>query len=241
MGRDERRLAIGLLCGIALALALVIGRHVQPPGTLAQWSRSLASQYWPHIWHFLHSVAAWLISWHWGTLATLAVAVTAIIVSIVSLRRNAAQFQQQRLDARDDKLRTEIANLTAAVNEIRHKIFIAVERSTELTRSIIGEVDPNVRRLRYRTGVNAILGQEVSGTYLRINAHAVTIMMTTNDDAITQPVVQIIEAARAQQSALEAMLAQPGQAAPRPAENYAKFEGNQRRWRQPGESFDLWP
>jgi 4-amino-4-deoxy-L-arabinose transferase-like glycosyltransferase len=57
VGRDDRRLAIGLLCGLvlAIALALVIGRHVQPPGTLTHWSRSLAGQYWPHIWHFLRA------------------------------------------------------------------------------------------------------------------------------------------------------------------------------------------
>jgi hypothetical protein len=219
VARDDKRWLVGLLCGLTLYLAasLLLG---QRGGSLAVWSHYLASQYWPHIRQFLHSVAAKLISWHWGTLATVAVAATAIIVSIVTLRRNAAQFEQQRRDARDDKLRTEIANLTAAMNEIRHKIFIAVERSTELTRSITGEADPNVRRLRYTTGINAVLGQEVSGTYLRINSHAVTIIMTTSDDAITHPVVRIIEAARKQQSALETMLAQPGQAAPRLAQEF---------------------
>jgi hypothetical protein len=213
--RDDQRWCLALLYGLTvyLAGALVIG------GPLARWSRSSASQYWPHIWHFLHSA-------HWGTLATIAVAATAIIVSIVSLRRNTAQFEQQRRDARDDKLRTEIANLTAATNEIRHTIFMAVERSTELTRSISDEADPNARRARYRASINAVVGQAVSGTYLRINAHAVSIIMTTNDEAITHPVVRIIEAARTQQSLVETMLTQPGEPAPRPA---GEFTGEIRR------------
>jgi uncharacterized membrane protein (DUF485 family) len=51
-----------------------------------------------------HWVAGRFNGWHlterWGTFATVSVAVIAIIVSIVSLRRNAAQFEQQRLVCR---------------------------------------------------------------------------------------------------------------------------------------------
>ena len=56
--------------------------------------------------------------------------------------------------------------------------------------------------------------------YLRINAHAVTIMMLTTDDAICEPVTEIIDAARQQQQAFETMLAQPGQAEPRDANEF---------------------
>lgn len=199
MGRDDRRLAIGVLCGIALALAvaLVIGRHVQPPGTLAQWSRSLASQYWPHMWHFLHSVARWLISWHWGALTTATLAVTAIIVSIVTLRRNTAQFRQQRLDARDDKLRTEIANLSAALTQRIVQLNMLVSRTGELTQSLkeAGVLDEDELRLRYVWGGKIIFAQEVSGLYTQIDSHATTITMLTADPAITELVDRISTAA----------------------------------------------
>ncbi len=68
------------------------------------------------------------LSINWGNIATVAVATTAIIVSarfnVLTLRRSGAQFHQQRIDARDDKLRTEIADLCAAVSERRHQLNI---------------------------------------------------------------------------------------------------------------------
>jgi hypothetical protein len=45
------------LCGItiAVAIALLIGLHVEPKGSLARWSQSLSCSAWPHIWHWLRS------------------------------------------------------------------------------------------------------------------------------------------------------------------------------------------
>jgi uncharacterized protein YoxC len=54
VGRSDRRLLVGALCGISLTLAaaLVLG---QPRGSLAVWSRELARGYWPDLWHLLRS------------------------------------------------------------------------------------------------------------------------------------------------------------------------------------------
>ena len=48
---------IGAPCAIAIALAavLLIGLHIEPKGSLAQWSQSLAHSVWPHVWHCLRS------------------------------------------------------------------------------------------------------------------------------------------------------------------------------------------
>jgi hypothetical protein len=53
VGRDDRRLIVGALCGISatLATALLLG---QPHGSLAVWSAELgAHHYWPHLRHLL--------------------------------------------------------------------------------------------------------------------------------------------------------------------------------------------
>ena len=96
MGRSDRRLAIGAVCGIALTLAatLLIGLHIEPKGSLAQWSQSLAHSIWPLVWHWLRSPGrkgwaiivqligavvtlfglwtAWLRATHGETIATMA-------------------------------------------------------------------------------------------------------------------------------------------------------------------------
>lgn len=55
MGRSDKRLAIGAACGIGFALAAshLIGLHVEPKGSLAQWSQSLADS----VWHWLRSLS----------------------------------------------------------------------------------------------------------------------------------------------------------------------------------------
>ena len=96
MKRFDKRLAIGAMYGIiiAWAIALVIGLHVEPRGSLAEWSQSLARSVWPHISHWLRSPGrkgwatvvelvgavvtfagvwtAWLRAKHGETIATLA-------------------------------------------------------------------------------------------------------------------------------------------------------------------------
>jgi hypothetical protein len=122
---------------------------------------------------------------------------TAIIVSIVTLRRNTAQFRQQRLDARDDKLRAEIANLSAALTQRGDQLDIVVARSRELVDSITTDATSAEEiKGRYVWGNKAILAQEVSELYTRIGTHATTITMLTGDQVITDLVDRITEAAR---------------------------------------------
>lgn len=61
------------------------------------------------------------LSIDWGNVATVMVAIAAIIVSsrfnVLTLRRNASQFDQQRRDQVTDKLRVEIAEYVNALYE----------------------------------------------------------------------------------------------------------------------------
>ena len=54
---DDKGWAIGAPCAIAMVLAavLLIGLHIEPKGSLAQWSQSLGHSVWPHVWHWLRS------------------------------------------------------------------------------------------------------------------------------------------------------------------------------------------
>jgi hypothetical protein len=93
-----------------------------------------------------HSAGEWLISWHWGSVLTVLVAIGAIGVSAWANRRtlrqsadinsktlqqSADQFRRQRLDEREDKLRTEIAQIRPKRGD-----------SEGLSRSLLSMKDP---------------------------------------------------------------------------------------------------
>jgi hypothetical protein len=55
VGREDKRLVVGTLCGVALTLAVdfLLARHLEPNEGLSLWSKELAHSYWPHLWHLL--------------------------------------------------------------------------------------------------------------------------------------------------------------------------------------------
>jgi hypothetical protein len=69
----------------------------------------------------IHAYTGWHYTLGWGNLFTVIVASIAIIasvtVSVITLRRNASQFEQGRIDARNDKLRAEVIDLISALSQ----------------------------------------------------------------------------------------------------------------------------
>jgi hypothetical protein len=69
----------------------------------------------------IDAFAEWHYTEGWGNLFTVTVAsiaiITSVVVSAITLRRNAWQFEQSRLYARNDKLRAEIAAFSNALGE----------------------------------------------------------------------------------------------------------------------------
>ena len=68
-----------------------------------------------------NAVVGWQYVGEWTSLAAVAVALIAVVVSVwfstKTLRRAINQFEQRRVDARTDKLRSEIIDLITALSE----------------------------------------------------------------------------------------------------------------------------
>jgi hypothetical protein len=162
----------------------------------------------------------WLISWHWGSIAPVVVALVALAVSAWfnrrtlrqaadlnqrTLRQSADQFATQRLDAREDKLRAEIASLSAALTQRSAQLDILVSRAVELRKSL-DELDEIEQKRRYYLSAKVIFAESVSGLYTTIFSHATTIKMLTNDEAITKLVDRITKACNEESEHYERLL-----------------------------------
>lgn len=79
--------------------------------------------------------AEWQYTPGWRNLFTVTVASIAIIASVVvrviTLSRNARQFEQTRLDARNDKLKAEIAALQTVLDERSSRQAVFTKRLTD--------------------------------------------------------------------------------------------------------------
>jgi hypothetical protein len=153
------------------------------------------------------------LSINWGNIATVTVAIVAIIVSarfnVPTLRRSAAQFQHQRRDARDDKLRAEVAALLVALGErgTQHNNaftrLVAFVNALDLENLSDDELQEPARIAR------TIAYEEMADVYRRISMHGMTIHMLTNDRAITGPIEGIQAALVAEQAAYTKALSVP--------------------------------
>lgn len=140
------------------------------------------------LWHWL---SCWHFRWHWipgGNFGPVAAAIVAIIVSsgfnVLTLRRAARQFQQQRTDARMDKLRAEIGAFTIAVANRR-------TRAQVLTGRVLAEIPPDTPQRFAR--VRGLLSEELSGVYQTITAHGFAIRLLTREEGVLTPLTRIAE------------------------------------------------
>jgi hypothetical protein len=166
--------------------------------------------------------------WHytagWGTLATLIVAILALISSmlfntvaavftVVTLRRTAAQFRQGRLDARNDKLRQEIAAYNAAAGERQSQLDIYLHRVGELVRALPAVRTP-AKLEQFRQDLKAAFSETVSDVYRRTGAHSFAINILTDDPGILDHVNSIQGGFAEERVELEHVLSGSGQPSP---------------------------
>jgi hypothetical protein len=133
------------------------------------------------------------LSINWGNIATVAVAIAAIIVSarfnVLTLRRSASQFQRGRQDAREDKLRAEIAaffdalGARVALKEIMDPMADA-DRDDEASAS--AAKTQFINRFPNRS--------EMSAVYRRIGVQYWAIKVLSHDTTITGLVEQLMSA-----------------------------------------------
>jgi hypothetical protein len=149
----------------------------------------------------------------WGNIATVTVAIAAIIVSawfnVRTLRSADDRWRQERLDTRDDKLRAELATLLATVGELlsRHDVLfgrlvrhVNALNLDELTDEQLEEPTRQARSIAF---------EELADLQRRISTSTITIKMLTANTAVTRPVELMQVALRAEQRAVKSALSIP--------------------------------
>jgi hypothetical protein len=151
-------------------------------------------------------------------LGTIAVGVLAVIVStvfnVVTLRRSARHFQQGRIDARNDKLRAEIAAFNVALGERKSQLDVFLYRIQEIANT--SSLDDPAGASELEQSARAALS--VADIYRRISSHTFAINMLTDDSQITACVNRIHREISADRQELEAALQLENRAAPSHAE-----------------------
>jgi hypothetical protein len=134
-----------------------------------------------------NAVVGWQYVGAWASLATVAVALIAVVVSVwfstKTLRRAINQFEQRRVDARTDKLRSEIIDLITALSERPSSSDAIINRIAALGKQNRSGPSP-ASTDRITREAKAVVSEGLSGTYRRIYGHAIAIMMLTDDDAV---------------------------------------------------------
>jgi hypothetical protein len=155
----------------------------------------------------IDGIAEWHYTAGWGNLAVVTVASTAIIASVVTsvvtLRRNASQFEQSRqdtrndieqtrLDARNDKLRSAISDLISAIAESQSQAEIATARFLKVTEGYSKENPPTIEEVE--RSYRAILSEELWDSYRRATTNAYGVLLLTEDTEIARYIGTIIVA-----------------------------------------------
>jgi hypothetical protein len=156
-----------------------------------------------------NAVVGWQYVGEWASLAAVAVALIAVVVSVwfstKTLRRAINQFEKRRVDARTDKLRSEIIDLITALSERPSPSDAIINRIAALANKI-DLAHPSASKDWLTIETKAVVSEGLSGTYRRIYGHAIGIMMLTDDEAVADPVRRITKAADEELEAFEAAI-----------------------------------
>jgi hypothetical protein len=137
----------------------------------------------------IHAYAVWHYTLGWGNFFTVTVALIAIaasvIVSVITLRRNASHFEQSRIDARNDKLRAEVIDLVSALSQRTSQVKIVFQRIRQLE---------NVDRQAIHQNIEAMFSEDLWDSYRRATSHAFAVLALTEDREAAEAVGLILAA-----------------------------------------------
>jgi septal ring factor EnvC (AmiA/AmiB activator) len=136
------------------------------------------------------------------TVASIAI-IASVTVSAITLRRNANQFEQSRLDKRTDKLREELVALIGSITERNTQFDVVTARIDRIKDEKPANMEEFYRSLK------ATLSEHLWTTYQRISFHAFTVLMLTEDRRAAEQIVAILRAIAEERKAMED-LATPG-------------------------------
>jgi hypothetical protein len=187
----------------------------------------------------------------WGNIATVTVAIAAIVVSAIFNRRTLRlsadqseqshkdargaldlareQFEQRRRDEVDDKLRVEVATYLSAVNEREQQLGALLKQVTRISDQAQtqrqGDSQPDAADVdRLVNEINMALSDTVSLLYRRIGIQSVVIAMLTTEQGIMKPVNQIQTSVNKQRDGLRGFVGQARDFAKKDADDRAASE-----------------
>jgi septal ring factor EnvC (AmiA/AmiB activator) len=141
------------------------------------------------------------MSINWGNIATVTVAIVAIIVSarynLLALRRNANQFEQSQLDKRNDKLREELIALSSAITERKSQFDVVMGRIRQLGPE--DRADPEA----FHRNAKLILSESLWATFGQAMNHGYAVLLLTEDRQAAASTVAIIRGMVKERKTLE--------------------------------------
>jgi hypothetical protein len=137
----------------------------------------------------IHAYTGWHYTLGWGNLFTVIVASIAIIasvtVSVITLRRNARQFEQGRIDARNDKLRAEVIDLISALSQRSSQVGIVLQRIRQLE---------SIDRQAIHQNIKDMFSEDLWDSYRRATSHAFAVLALTEDKQAAEAIGLILGA-----------------------------------------------
>jgi hypothetical protein len=137
----------------------------------------------------IHRYSAWRYTVAWGNAFTVAVAVVAIIssvvVSVITLRRNTSHFEQSRIDTRIDKLGEEVIDLISALSQRSSQVGIVIQRIRQLE---------SVDRQAIHQNFKAVFSEDLWDSYRRATSHAFAVLALTEDKEADEAIGLILGA-----------------------------------------------
>jgi hypothetical protein len=137
----------------------------------------------------IHVYAQWHYTMGWGNVFTVTVAliavVSSVVISVITLRRNASHFEQSRTDARNDKLRAEVIDLISTLSQRSSQVEIVVQRIRQLE---------NVDRQIIHQHIDEILSGDLWDSYRRATSHSFAVLTLTEDKEAAEAIGLILGA-----------------------------------------------
>jgi hypothetical protein len=133
--------------------------------------------------------AGWHYTLGWGNFFTVTVASIAIIasvtVNVITLRRNGIHFEQNRIDARNDKLRAAVIDLISALSQRSSQVGVVLQRIKQLE---------SVDRQAIHQNIKDMFSEDVWDSYRRATSHAFAVLALTEDKQAAEAIGLILAA-----------------------------------------------
>jgi biopolymer transport protein ExbB/TolQ len=128
--------------------------------------------------------------------------IASVTVSVITLRRNARQFEQGRIDARNDKVRAEVIDLISALSQRSSQVGIVLQRIRQLE---------SVDRQAIHQNIKDMFSEDLWDSYRRATSHAFAVLALTEDKQAAEAIGLILAAVEKVRKLVEAAAANPSE------------------------------